>query len=354
MRKRARSPDSAAMADGPALGDKFLHESLLCAWRDQLKLHRGTTPVWVDAALLQPGTLVAATTRHVLPRAAELFAGVELWAQRRPVTSPMHLHFDLDEERYRLEQVLRCPRRSCLLYMTDTGGPTLVLALEPGDPWRESVDCYACWPSQGQLFSFPGTWLHCVIAEAPAADAAASVAVGGHSVDRTVAETKGQAEGQRMRETIVLNFWPAPPPVEVLSLSEADVPRAPALAPASPAMRSGCDRPGSGDAAAAASAVAASAARVAAETPPGETEEENERGGVAGDGTTCADDGAWRWHTLTVGLIDGMATVELYLPASISTGAKALPGATAPRLRRFTARVRNTPDAAKIGPFYSG
>ena len=101
--------------------------ALVEAWRAQLAEHQGTQPVWIDRCLLRRGTLVADTlaslgighgighgiggrgmgadgtgahgTGHGAGPALADYAGVELWAQRRPPESPMHLHFDCDEAR---------------------------------------------------------------------------------------------------------------------------------------------------------------------------------------------------------------------------------------------------------------
>jgi hypothetical protein len=51
---------------------------------------------------------------------------------------------------------------------------------------------------------------------------------------------------------------------------------------------------------------------------------------------------AWHWRTLTVGTTDeGMATLELCMPSLTAGG-----------LQTWTSRLRNAPDARRIGPFY--
>ena len=43
----------------------------------------------------------------------------------------MHLHWDMDEERVRLRHQLRTPSVTVVIYLTDAGGPTLVLLPPP-------------------------------------------------------------------------------------------------------------------------------------------------------------------------------------------------------------------------------
>lgn len=197
-----RDPPTIALCSQP------LPNSLLAAWRTQLALHNGAEPVWVPSTSLHPGSLVADTLAWIkagttAPGLCDEIAGVELWAQRRPVTSSMHLHFDCDEERGRLQHELHCPVLSCILYVNSTGGPTLVLEHKPGDVWRSTVRCHACWPHAGQILVFGGDLLHGTVGE------------------RSCAELTKSPPVERV--TIILNLWRRPP-LGVAAVREPEAP----------------------------------------------------------------------------------------------------------------------------------
>ena len=201
MPKRTRDEWSQAPA-APTVATTLASSSLLDAWREQLTLHSASSePVWVQSP--RRGTLVGETLALLDERLIYAIAGVELWAQRRPASSAMHLHFDVDEEHARhtsADEPLRCPATSVILYISDAGGPTLLLEQRPRDAWRASVSCHACWPRAGQLMAFPGDWLHGVV---PADGASAT----------------------EERVTVVLNLW-ARKPLGVPALRARDVPKA--------------------------------------------------------------------------------------------------------------------------------
>lgn len=130
-----------AAAEQPAIASTPASKALLRAWRNQLAQHNAAEPVWLSRRLLRPGTLVASTVELFEPLAklSRISMGIELWAQQRSTTLPMHLHFDLDEQHYRLTRAVLCPRYISILYMSACGGPTLVLEHRPGDAWQASV-----------------------------------------------------------------------------------------------------------------------------------------------------------------------------------------------------------------------
>ena len=354
------------LAQNPSVSCIPLPEAQLRTWRESLDAHDGTQPVWLPKALLADG-LVADTLSHAPHAPTADAAGCEMWAQRRPPSSSMHLHFDCDEEHARTlvhdgggsrppnfssSALLRCPMRTCVLYTSDSGGPTLVLQRSPGEEWRDEVRCFACWPRAGQILSFPGDWLHGILpgseeaatgaddeaANAGAADAADVNADGGgddgsgggvrpsdDAADADDADVAGDgdsdggsdSDGDRggkeaaaLRETIVLNLW-RHRPMELPELGAEDVPVT--VAPAAVAPAAGVtDRAGAG----------AGAAAI-----PG------------------APRGAWKWHTLTIGTFDGMRTLELWMPTPARDDGHAL--------QSWTARLRApVPDWRRIGPFY--
>lgn len=162
-----------------SLSAQPLPASILSSWREQLARFPGADPFWLDRSSpqLQPGALVAETLAHVAAHCSAVcgasaadqteLAGVEVWAQRRRLDTPMHLHFDIDEERGRLTGALRCPQLSCVLYMSDEGGPTLLLERRLGSQhgWGSTLCCCACWPLAGHILAFEGDLLHGVLAE---------------------------------------------------------------------------------------------------------------------------------------------------------------------------------------------
>ena len=255
--KRARDAPSM-LARPPSVGSSLIPKPVLEGWREQLTLHGGTRPVWLRRELILPGTHVADTLAHVPDADPQAVAGVELWAQRRSVSSPMHLHWDCDEEHCRLTRELRCPSRTCVVYISDAGGPTLLLELRHGEQWCEEVRGFACWPRAGQSLSFPGDWLHGILAAPGPTDAL------------------GVQDAAALRETVVLNLW-TETPTDLPELGEDDVPSTPCPG-AAPGVEDvqplPCTR-------------------------------------LRGRGRSTA---AWRWTTLTVGTRDGMETLELLLP----------------------------------------
>ena len=277
-RKRKREEDESLLAPMIAL----VPDSVLRVWREQLDHHGGSEPCWLRRSLLKPGSLVAETVGILGPIGN--IAGVELWAQRRSETSSMHLHFDCDEEQLMQTRTLRCPRRSCVLYATSAGGPTLIIEHRPSDAWAETVQCHACWPTAGSMVAFPGDWLHGIVA----ADS-----------DDTWIDG-----APRQRWTVVLNLWQHRP-LGVPALTAS------ALPSASP-----------DDASSATSFPEHAAADGFAAL------------GICESGGKDASN--WQWKRLTVGVGERTCTLELLMPPLVLRGA---------RFVRFTAKLRDANQA---------
>ena len=289
--KRGDSCDSRQ----PDVSDQPLPDSLLHLWCAQLAAYDAKQPCWLEEKLaMREGTIVADTLAFTSCEFGERH-GIELWAQRRPTDSPMHLHFDIDEEECRESpsRVMRCPAMTCVLYSSDIGGPTIVLAIRPGEAWPRIMRCFLCWPAAGHIFRFRGDWLHGVLVD-------------------TAAEQPIRCGVQR--ETIVLNLWDDKP-LDVPALRAADVPSTPA--DAATIVRTRRERRSIGSLAAA----------------------------VTTD-VVGREDATWSWQSLTVGLTDGMAKVELLMPSLTRCNVHV------PKVVAFDASVRNPPDPRKIGPFY--
>lgn len=173
-----------------------LPTTLLAAWQAELegsgvdaRAHWWTLPHWLPHSLLTavdaPHPLLAETVGHIMGTGfGSEFCGVEMWIQRRGADSAMHLHWDMDEERVRLEPgQLRTPAMSVVVYLSDAGGPTLVLRQQPRAPREGPRRCWCIWPHAGMVCRFPGDYLHGVLGDPDVQDAGSS------------------------RHTLILNFW---------------------------------------------------------------------------------------------------------------------------------------------------
>jgi hypothetical protein len=90
--------------------------------------------------------------------------GVEWWIHSRPLTEKMHFHFDRDEILWERDNIMVHPTISSILYVTDTGGATLILdqkydpvsgGFAPPHPdtgfvMETSENCFVMFP--GELF----------------------------------------------------------------------------------------------------------------------------------------------------------------------------------------------------------
>ena len=282
-RKRLRE-----LASPLEIASKLAPESLVSAWLSQLERHGAGEPVWLQRSLL-PGSIVG-DTLALLSNDLGSYAGVELWAQRRDVRCPMHLHFDCDEESGRVGRPLSTPMHSAILYVSSCGGPTLLLEHRPADAWSDSVRCHACWPRAGQCMAFPGDWMHGVL-------------VADDLIDQGAA---GEAE-TRERVTVVLNLWRRRP-LAVPGLRASDVPP------------SACDFAGE--------SASAATPRVF------DWDQATSGGGGAGGGGDEVSSGrsGWRWRALTTGMFERTSTIELCMPPITFRGYQ---------LESFTCGVRN-------------
>lgn len=92
------------------------------------------------------------------------FVGAEYWMRVQPAHDVFFLHFDRDEsvrERY------LCPTRSSVFYLSESGGPTVILPTTPIDEsWSHRAA--VVWPHLGRYMLFPGNLLHGVLPGSPA------------------------------------------------------------------------------------------------------------------------------------------------------------------------------------------
>jgi hypothetical protein len=131
---------------------------------------------------------------------------LEWWLHVRSSRDPMHAHFDRDEGAFSASHVMRTPRLSTVLYLSDEGGPTFVVdqalritvnadgsesaATEP----ERAERAWLIAPKRNRLLIFDGALLHGV-RPAPA---------------RAVCSDKGEITIERSsapRITLMTNFW---------------------------------------------------------------------------------------------------------------------------------------------------
>mmetsp|Transcript_29501 Transcript_29501/g.75754 ORF Transcript_29501/g.75754 Transcript_29501/m.75754 type:complete len:298 (+) Transcript_29501:422-1315(+) len=211
----ALTAEAAASVSGCALPPaifKALEE--LAHVPNERKTRRSKEAHWMpveDAAarsLRRPRVLVEQVVqyiyRHVLPFELPGLRGVEWWVHSRAPTEKMHFHFDRDEFLWEHQRVMKHPTVSSVLYVTDAGGPTLVLdqrhdgdgGLAPAAP----LHGYVYEPDANSFATFSGDLLHGVLPSGriqrrlPDADVAD---------DRTEEDVR---EGAR-RVTLLMNWW---------------------------------------------------------------------------------------------------------------------------------------------------
>lgn len=133
---------------------------------------------------------LAASLAGFLPSAIwEGVNSVEWWAHSRAGDDPHQLHFDMDENRLRCGETRyqrQHPVCSCVLYLSATGGPTLIIDQEPESQLGSKG--WLAHPVVGRVVAFPGSLLHGVV---PGSDGASGIA----------------SCHQGARTTLVMTFW---------------------------------------------------------------------------------------------------------------------------------------------------
>lgn len=84
---------------------------------------------------------------------------VEVWAHCKPPTSGHQLHFDTDNEG---NSEPKHPILTAVVYLTETGGPTLITEQVAGDT-KLAESGYVCWPSRARIGIFAGNVIHGVL-----------------------------------------------------------------------------------------------------------------------------------------------------------------------------------------------
>jgi hypothetical protein len=91
------------------------------------------------------------------------YAGAEYWMRVQAADRVFFLHFDRDEA-VRTRYV--CPHLSSVFYLSESGGPTVILPATPSSAARPRTGAVV-WPSFGRYALFPGDLLHGVLPGPP-------------------------------------------------------------------------------------------------------------------------------------------------------------------------------------------
>lgn len=148
----------------------------------------------------------AASKLSRLLAAAQGCCGVEWWVRLKPSDMPMQFHFDKDESLFRLTGRMRHPLFAGVLYLTDTGGPTLIIDQAISSDGQRLLPHKAdqavlSHPRQNCFVMFPGHLRHGIV------------------TDRRLARGCSLAGN---RGSVLLNWWqerPLPPGCQELPAS---------------------------------------------------------------------------------------------------------------------------------------
>ena len=100
---------------------------------------------------------------HAVVRPGPQCVGAEYWMRAQPADTGFPFHFDRDEA---IRAWVSSPRLASILYLSNVGGPTLILDALPSDAAAPTRGI-AILPRRGRYVMFPGTLLHGVQAGDP-------------------------------------------------------------------------------------------------------------------------------------------------------------------------------------------
>jgi hypothetical protein len=100
--------------------------------------------------------------RRFVPRGHEL-VGAEWWLRATTTDTGFPFHFDRDEG---IRSSIVSPDLSSILYLSDAGGPTVILDATPSRRSAPNAGI-AVYPRRGRFGLFPGTLLHGVLPGRP-------------------------------------------------------------------------------------------------------------------------------------------------------------------------------------------
>jgi hypothetical protein len=200
-----------------AINEKIPIESMITRWMDATATPRCAVELAIQQLrhLVVPPEESGACTSRVSDdngsgssSGGRRFVGAEWWVQRRAVTNSLDFHFDIDSCMMHSKKIMRSPDISSIFYLSDVGGPTVVLdqRLGEGMLWGHrllpaNATCtHLIFPTPNQYAIFPGACLHGVMPDILASDSA-----DGNS------DVIGEVD-QRM--TLLVNWWWEDRPLE--------------------------------------------------------------------------------------------------------------------------------------------
>ena len=197
--------DRAVEMAAPAISLEPLDPALVSSWRSELRQasseasrsHSWAGPHWIPIESVGDATLLDRTIKHVLRLSASISStieaetvGAEFWTQRVDPHAPCKLHWDCDEMLGQSDSITDCPLMSAIVYISDEGGPTLMIGRSPIDDLGEHAAWlergWLVWPHCGQVAAFPGNMLHGVLPL------------------RTQSATR---RTPTLRQTVLINLW---------------------------------------------------------------------------------------------------------------------------------------------------
>jgi hypothetical protein len=137
--------------------DRVLRRTWLDRLRRQVILNRSEKPVWYRLDQ-KPRTFIEQVIRrlHAVVRPGPQCVGAEYWMRAQPADTGFPFHFDRDEA---IRAWVSSPRLASILYLSNVGGPTLILDALPTNTVRPTRGV-AVLPRRGRYVIFPGTLLH--------------------------------------------------------------------------------------------------------------------------------------------------------------------------------------------------
>lgn len=144
--------------------DRVLPRAWLDRLRRQVILDRRGKPSWYRLDQ-NPRTFMEQVIGrlHAVVRPGPQCVGAEYWMRAQPADTSFPFHFDRDEA---IRAWVSSPRLASILYLSNVGGPTLILDALPSDAAAPTRGI-AVLPRRGRYVMFPGTLLHGVQAGDP-------------------------------------------------------------------------------------------------------------------------------------------------------------------------------------------
>jgi hypothetical protein len=137
--------------------DRVLRRTWLDRLRRHVMLDRKDKLAWYRLDQ-KPRTFIEQAIRglHAVVRPGPQCVGAEYWMRTQRADTGFAFHFDRDEA---IRAWVSSPRLASILYLSDVGGPTLILDALPTNGARPTRGV-AVLPRRGRYVIFPGALLH--------------------------------------------------------------------------------------------------------------------------------------------------------------------------------------------------